>query len=190
MNVINPEKLSEVNDAAQYLLGCEIWRTLPNSEVLKVRIVEVESYHQADPASHTFSGKSARNGAMFGPSAHAYVYFTYGLHWCFNVTAGKDGYGAGVLIRAGKPLAGIATMQRNRKLSSIKLLTNGPAKLAQALQIDKALYGHDLQQPPLQIIEPLKSNFEIVATTRIGISKATDTIARFYIKDNPFISKK
>lgn len=190
MKLIDPEMLLEINTAAQYLLGCELLRTLPDGRVLKGKIVETESYHQDDPASHTFHGRSERNSAMFGPPAHAYIYFTYGIHWCFNVTAGKDEFGAGVLIRAIEPLEGIEIMKQFRETNNESILTNGPAKLARALQIDKKLYGHDLQKPPLQIFEPEHRNFHITQTTRIGISKAVDEIARFYITGNPFISKK
>lgn len=183
-------QLLDVRNAAQYLLGCIIVRTLEDGSVLQARIVETESYHQEDPASHTFHGQSARNQAMFGPAGHAYIYFTYGMHWCFNVTAGQDGYGAGVLIRAAEPIEGMATMQKLRKLSDTKQLTNGPAKLAQALAIDKLLYGHNLSKPPLQIFETPVRSFAITETTRIGIRKAVDEIARFYITDNDFISKR
>ncbi len=191
MNIISTVRLLEVKVAALYLLGCEIHRTLPSGEVLKAKIVETESYHQDDLASHTFRGKTERNKAMFGPAGHAYIYFTYGMHWCFNVTAGQDSYGAGVLIRAVEPLAGIETMRSFRNdIKDDKLLTNGPGKLAQALAINKSLYGHDLSQPPLQIFEPTNRDFEIIGTTRIGISQAVDEIARFYIKGNSFVSKK
>lgn len=190
MNLINPSHLIDVVEGAKYLLGCVIKRTLPNGEVLTARIVETESYHQEDPASHTFSGESPRTKAMFGPPAHAYIYFTYGMHWCFNITAGRAGYGAGVLIRATEPLEGIEQMQLHRKLTQVNQLTNGPAKLAQALGINKSLYGHDLTKLPLQVFEPEKRDFKITQTTRIGISKAVDEIARFYILDSPFVSKR
>lgn len=194
MKLIQAEKLLDVKLAAKYLLGCEIWRTLSSGKILTARIVETESYHQEDPASHTYRGKSQRNKAMFGSAAHAYVYFTYGIHWCFNVTAGINGYGAGVLIRAIEPLQGIETMRnlrtkKQQKPLSLHALTNGPGKLAQALAIDKTLYGHDLTKPPLQIFEPKNTDFEIRETTRIGISQAVDEIARFYIKNNPYVSK-
>ena len=195
MRLLSLNKLQHVSEAAQYLLGCEIWRTLPSGEILKARIVETESYHQDDPASHTFRGKTERNKAMFGPPGHAYIYFTYGMHWCFNITAGIDGYGAGVLIRAVEPLQGLEYMKkfrsRNQK-NKITLynLTSGPAKLTAALSIDESFYGHDLSNPPLQVIDVSNKDFEIVATTRIGIKQAMNEIARFYIKDNPFVSRQ
>lgn len=198
MNLLDTKKLLDVREGAKYLLGCIIVRTLPDGTLLTAKIVETESYHQEDPASHTFGGRSKRNSAMFGAAGHAYIYFTYGMHWCFNVTASKEGHGAGILIRAAEPLEGIPTMQQNRGLRArsaenkkiLHNIANGPAKLAQALSIDKNLYGHNLHKQPLQVFEPEKRNIEIVETTRIGISKAVDEIARFYIKDNPFISKK
>lgn len=183
-------QLLDVRNAAQYLLGCIIVRTLEDGSVLQARIVETESYHQEDPASHTFHGQSARNQAMFGPAGHAYIYFTYGMHWCFNVTAGQDGYGAGVLLRAAEPISGIKSMQQLRQQADGNNLTNGPAKLAQALAINKQLYGHDLSQPPLQILALEQQHFEIVETTRIGISKGIEEIARFYIKNNPYVSRR
>lgn len=189
-NILQQSKLLNVVDGAKHLLGCVIVRTLEDGSTLKARIVETESYHQEDPASHTFGGITSRNSAMFGPAGYAYVYFSYGMHWCFNVTAGPDAYGAGILIRAAKPLEGIEVMKRNRSTTDIVTLCNGPAKLAQALYIDKSFYGHDLTKPPLQIFEPNSVNFKIKETTRIGISKGVDEIGRFYIQGSEFISRK
>lgn len=190
MQPLDKKKLTHPTPAAKYLLGAIIVRTLENGELLKARIVETESYHQSDPASHTYRGKSQRNMAMFGPSGHAYIYFTYGMHWCFNVTAGAEGEGAGVLIRAAEPLEGIATMRKLRGNVPDSQLTNGPAKLAQALAINKDLYGHDLTQPPLQVINGGTVPEEQTTTaTRIGISQAADELLRFYISDSPFVSK-
>ena len=191
MKPLDKNKLIEPIAAARYLLGGIIVRTLPDGTVLSGKIVETEAYHEVDPASHTFGGKRVRNAAMFGPPGHAYIYFTYGMHWCFNVTAGPVGYGAGILIRAVEPVDGIEKMKQIRKMDNILQLTNGPAKLAQALAIDKSLYGHDLTNPPLQIFvgEPLKPS-EITISTRIGISQAAAELLRFYINDSPFISKK
>jgi len=119
------------------------------------------------------------------------------MHWCFNVTASYDGHGAGILIRAAEPLSGIPILQQNRHLqgstlqkNNLKVLTNGPAKFAQAMAIDSSLYGHDLSKSPLQVYEAENRQFDIITTTRIGISKSQDTLARFYIKDNPYVSKK
>lgn len=153
MHSLNSTRLTHPVEAAQYLLGATIIRTLKSGEVLKARIVETESYHQSDPASHTYRGQTKRNAAMFGPPGHAYIYFSYGVHWCFNVTAGEKGEGAGVLIRAAESLEGIATMRRLRGNVTDSHLTNGPAKLTQALAIDNSLYGHDLHHPPLQVID-------------------------------------
>jgi DNA-3-methyladenine glycosylase len=195
MRVLQTKNLRDASEAAQYLLGCDIVRTLPDGERLRMKIVETEAYHQDDPASHTFRGKTDRNRAMFGPAGHAYVYFTYGMHWCFNVTAGKEGYGAGILIRAGEPLEGIDRMRENRCAKGQatlpdRQLSNGPAKLVQALGITKELYGHNLTQPPLQVFEALTQDFAIRKTTRIGISQAVDAVARYYIVDNPFVSRR
>jgi DNA-3-methyladenine glycosylase len=189
MKQLDLNKLLDVRSAAKYLLGAIIVRTLDDGTIITAKIVETEAYHQDDPASHTYRGQTKRNEAMFGPAGHAYIYFTYGVHWCFNVTAGKAGGGAGILIRAAEPLEGKEVMRKLRGIDNNSQLTNGPAKLAKALKIDKALYGHDLAKPPLQVFEAEDTNFEIIETTRIGISQAVHEIARFYIKDNPYISK-
>jgi DNA-3-methyladenine glycosylase len=189
MQHIDPVKLKNVEDGARYLLGCKIVRTLDGGQILSGMIVETEGYHQTDPASHTYRGQTPRNIAMFGPPAHAYVYFTYGMHWCFNVTAGVKGEGSGILIRAIEPLEGIEVMQQNRKLKG-KNLTNGPGKLAQALMIDKALYGHDLHRQPLQVVEYKQiPRSQIIETTRVGIKQGVDTLWRFYIAGNAHVSK-
>ncbi|HYG84019.1 MAG TPA: DNA-3-methyladenine glycosylase [Verrucomicrobiae bacterium] len=188
---LDPQKLRDPTAGARYLLGAVIERRLDDGTILKGRIAETESYHQSDPASHTYRGPSARNAAMFGPPGHAYIYFTYGVHWCFNVTAGVEGEGAGVLIRAIEPLAGIERMREFRKGAPDAQLTNGPGKLAQALAIDKMLYGHDLRQPPLQVYDAgnVKAS-SITTATRIGIRLAADELLRFYITDSPYVSKK
>lgn len=178
--------------AARNLLGCILVRTLEDGTVLKARIVETEAYHQKDPASHTFRGPNARNAAMFGPAGYAYVYLSYGMHWCFNVTSGQTGEGAGVLIRAVEPLQGIEHMRRLRGgIKKDSQLTNGPGKVGQALSINKLLYGHDLSLPPLQLLagNPVDAR-QVVTSSRVGISTATDELLRFYIKNNPFISRK
>ncbi len=176
-------------EAAPLLLGCHIVREYQGKE-LRVRIVEVEAYDQLDAASHTYRGMTPRNRSMFGPPGHAYVYFTYGMHYCLNIVTGKEGWGSGVLIRAAEPIAGREIMERNRRTDTLLQLTSGPAKLCQALGVDRALDGHDLVRKPLQLElgEHVQSG-DIVQTVRVGITKAVHEPWRFYIAGNPFVSK-
>jgi len=175
-------------EAARRLLGCEFVRTIDGREA-RVRIVETEAYHQSDAASHSYNGRTQRTDVMFGPAAHLYVYFTYGMHYCCNVVSGPVGTGAGTLIRAVEPVEGTELLQRNRDRSGIDL-TNGPAKLCQAMAIRREMNGHDLEQAPLRLVlNPALENDQIVESTRVGISKAVDVPWRFYVKDNPYVSK-
>lgn len=191
MQPLDHTKLIDPIEAAKYLLGAIIVRTLKDGTILKARIVETEAYHQSDPASHTYRGKSSRNAAMFGEAGYAYVYFTYGMHWCFNVTAGIVGEGAGILIRAAEPLEGIEVIRQLRGNVPGTQLTNGPAKLAQALAIDKTLYQHDLAKPPLQVMNGgTIPESQITIAKRIGISQGVDELLRFYISHSPFISRQ
>lgn len=174
---------------APQLLGSVLERTIGNS-TLRVRIVEVEAYDQTDVASHSYNGETPRTSVMFGEAGYLYVYFTYGMHYCCNIVTGKKGSGEAVLIRAVEPLIGQSVMEDLRGGKSGTDLTNGPAKTCQALSIDTALNGHDLSTSPLILLpDSLAPHEEIIQTTRIGLSKATDTPWRFYIKDNPYISK-
>jgi DNA-3-methyladenine glycosylase len=164
-------------------------RTL-DTQLLRVRIVETEAYDQTDVASHSYKGMTPRTEVMFGTSGHLYVYFTYGMHYCCNIVVGPAGHGSAVLIRAVEPLAGETEMAARRGGRHNIELTNGPAKLCQALAIDKALNGHDLRLPPLKLVtkSPLPID-QIIQTTRIGISRAQDQPWRFYIANNPYVSK-
>lgn len=184
-----PDFLSQsVDKVAQKLLGCELIRIL-DGQTIRVRIVETESYDQTDAASHSFKGRTPRTDVMFGSSGYLYVYFTYGMHFCCNIVTGQEGVGEAVLIRAVEPLQGIEQLVKKRKKSGVEV-TNGPAKLSQALGIDKTLNGHDLHVDPLQLIaRPQLSSSEIIHATRIGISVEKDKLRRFYIKDNPYVSK-
>jgi DNA-3-methyladenine glycosylase len=128
---------------------------------------------------------------MFGPAGRSYVYFTYGMHFCCNVVAGSDGFGAGVLLRAAEPLSDEAVFSVRRGGKTGIQLMNGPGKLCQALAIDRTFDGHDLEQAPLRlIVQPPLEPSQIIATTRIGITKAADVPWRFYIKDCPYVSVK
>lgn len=154
------------------------------------KIVEVEAYHQNDPASHTFRGESPRNRSMFQAGGRLYVYRIYGLHACVNIVAGPAGSGEGILIRAVEPIQGIELMQKNRGTTDVRQLCSGPAKLTQAFGITHAHDGLVLGESEFTLSHTeVLSNDEIVQTTRIGISKAAKELARFYVKDNPFISR-
>lgn len=176
------------SEVAPRLLGCELERQL-DGKTVRVRIVETEAYDQTDIASHSYKGQTPRTEIMFGSLGHLYVYFTYGMHYCCNVVVGRSGYGAAVLIRAVEPLEGAELLEDRRGRSGVEA-TNGPAKLCQALGIDKAMNGHDLKQAPLKlsIQDPLLAS-QITQTTRIGISQGKDVPWRFYITGNPYVSK-
>ena len=176
-------------DVAPRLLGCTLTRYF-NGKKAVVKIVETESYHQSDAASHSYNGKTPRTEVMFGEPGKLYVYFTYGMHYCCNVVTGKSGEGSAVLIRAVEPISGEKILMKNRKNLKGHSLTNGPAKLCQALLIDKSLNGHDLSAKPL-ILEMKDSlpKSKVTATTRIGISKAANKPWRFYMTGNPYVSK-
>lgn len=178
-------------EVAKKLLGKILIRKIGN-KVLAGKIVETEAYLDKDDlASHSAVGMTNRNKVMFGEAGLAYVYFTYGMHYCFNVVTGEVGRGSAVLIRALEPLEGIEVMKKNRKKEEIYLLTNGPAKLCQAFRIDKRLNGVDLKKSDEIFIAYLdEEDFEIVQTKRIGINKSKDKLLRFYIKNNSFVSKK
>jgi DNA-3-methyladenine glycosylase len=177
--------------AAPLLLGWSMSRRTPQG-LIKVKIVETEAYHQEDPASHSFRGITPRTAPMFEAGGRLYVYFSYGMHYAINIVVGQKGVGEAVLIRAAEPLEGIGIMQENRRITDTKNLTNGPGKLAQALGVtDTKLSGKILNkssillQPP---VEPVKIE-SIIIRPRIGITKAADQPWRFYIKNNPFVSK-
>ena len=151
-------------------------------------IVETEAYDQTDAASHTHMGPTARNAAMFGPSGHAYIYRSYGIHWCLNFTCRPAGHGAGVLIRALEPRMGIEQMQARRGTDDLRLLCSGPGRLGQALGISMAHYGLPLDRPPFFVAAPDEAT-EAVVGPRIGISKAVDAPWRFGLLGSRFLSK-
>lgn len=175
-------------ELAPRLLGCQLVREIDGQRIV-AKIVETEAYHQDDAASHSYRGRTLRTDVMFGPPGYLYVYFTYGMHYCCNIVVGLEGRGEAVLLRALEPLSGEAVMQTRRQMSGYGV-SNGPAKLCQALGIDKQLNGHDLRQAPLQlIIEPPLKTTQIVTATRVGISRAQDSPLRFFIRDNPWVSR-
>jgi DNA-3-methyladenine glycosylase len=153
------------------------------------RIVETEAYDREDPASHSHSGPTPRNQAMFGPPGRAYVYRSYGIHWCLNFVCREDGHGAGVLIRAIEPLQGLDLMRERRGLQEVKLLCSGPGKLGQALGIVHDFNGYRLDQKPFEVYAA-EGMRDIVVGPRIGISKAADVPWRFGLAGSPFVSRR
>lgn len=161
-------------------------------------VVEAEAYDEEDPASHSHRGRTPRNAPMFGPAGHAYVYFSYGAHWCFNVVTGRDGSGQAVLIRALEPTHGLEEMRRRRREErplekARRDLARGPGRLTQALKIDKTLDGTSLLEGPLGIWRPPPSVIRryrpIAATRRVGISKGVETKWRFCAAPSLFLSR-
>jgi len=151
-------------------------------------IVEVEAYHHTDPAAHSFRGPTERNAVMFGPPGHAYVYRSYGIHWCLNFVCEGEGSASAVLIRALEPVHGIHLMRRRRGLKEARLLCSGPGRLCEALGITRRENGAALA-PPLFELRPRSSAPDIAIGPRIGISVATEHPWRYGLKGSPFLSK-
>lgn len=177
---------------AKDLLGKLLVRVI-DGKVLSGIIVETEAYTADDPASHAYRGISKRNRVMFGDVGYAYVYFIYGNHYCLNVVAKDPSMSAGaVLIRALEPVDGIEVMIRNSNSINMDKVTSGPGRLTRALLISKEYNGIDLTvRGPLYIADYTSiDDMHIIATSRIGISKARDRLWRFIVKGNRYLSKE
>lgn len=170
-----------IADLARALIGCEL--LIDGAGGI---IVETEAYDRTDPASHSFAGPTPRNAAMFGPAGCAYVYRSYGLHWCFNLVGGKPG--AAVLIRALEPNSGLGGMAARRGTAEAHLLCAGPGRLAQALGVTGALNGSAVGRPPIDL-RPLVDAPMILIGPRIGISKAAERPWRFGLAGSRFLSR-
>jgi DNA-3-methyladenine glycosylase len=184
-------------DLVPEILGKVLVRNL-KGKVLAGRIVEIEAYIGNDPASHAARGMTDRNKVMYEAGGLAYVYFTYGMHYCFNIVTDKKGFPAAFLVRALEPIAGIDEMLKNRKISNAGLgkdkllsLTNGPAKLCQAMRIDRKLNGIRLDGGELFLADDgfIVHLNKIGVSPRIGIKVGTEREWRFYLKGNPFVSR-
>jgi len=159
--------------------------------VVRGRIVETEAYlGPHDPACHAAAGLTERTRTLHGPPGRAYVYFIYGMHWCFNAVTREEGHGSAVLIRALEPLSGHELMRRRRNVERDSDLTSGPARLCDALGIDRAQNGVRLDRGPLRILRGVEvPDEDVLITPRVGITKAADWPLRFLIRGNGFVSK-
>lgn len=179
MNLAGP-----VLEVARELVGAELF-----VDGVGGTIVEVEAYHHEDPASHGhLNRRTARNAAMFLRGGHAYVYRSYGVHWCLNVVCGPADEAEAVLIRALEPTAGLAAMRARRGVEDVRALCSGPGKLCQALGVDGRHDGLPLDEPPFQLLAR-REEPEIVAGPRIGIAKARDLPWRFALAGSRFLSR-
>ena len=172
-----------VLDVARALIG---WTLLVDG--VGGMIVETEAYHAGDPAAHSYAGRTVRNAAMFGPPGRAYVYRSYGLHWCLNVVGGAE-EAAAVLIRALEPTDGLAAMAERRALVDPRLLCAGPGRLAQALGITAALDGAPLDRAPFAW-RPSTGAPDLVAGPRIGITRAADEPWRVGLAGSRYLSRR
>ncbi|MDN3358077.1 DNA-3-methyladenine glycosylase [Actinomadura sp. DC4] len=176
-------------DVAPDLLGCVLSRSAPEG-VVAVRLTEVEAYAgPRDPASHAYRGPTKRNEVMFGPPGHAYVYFTYGMHFCVNLVCMGEGDPSAVLLRAGEIVEGRALAEARRPRSTARDLARGPARLCEALAIDREMYGADVcaESSPLRVFRgsPVPSPR---AGPRTGVTSAKDVAWRFWIDGDPSVS--
>lgn len=187
--------LQDTVTVARELLGCVLWRRLEHGELLAARIVETEAYLGAnDMASHARRGlRSERNAAMYLEGGHAYVYFTYGMHWCMNVVTQEQDLAEAVLLRGAEPLRGIEVMRELRpKAKKDYELMNGPGKICMAMNIDRRLDGESLRGSSLWITERDVDVHDIGVSPRIGIDNAGDAAAwplRFFVHDNRHVSR-
>jgi DNA-3-methyladenine glycosylase len=172
-----------VHQAARELIGAELL-----VDGVGGPIVELEVYMPDDPAAHGFRGRTARNASMFGPAWHAYVYRSYGLHWCLNLVWGPEGVPSALLVRALEPLYGIELMRARRGVESERLLCSGPGRLCQALGVTRGHDGLPLDRPPFEL-RPRRHDYEIATGVRIGLTKAADRPWRYGAAGSPFLSR-
>jgi DNA-3-methyladenine glycosylase len=172
-----------VHDVAPELIGADLY-----VDGVGGRIVEVEAYDHEDPAAHGYRGRTDRNASMFGPPGCAYVYRSYGVHWCLNFVCEGVGVANAVLIRALEPLAGLDLMQTRRGVENPRLLCAGPGRLCQALGVTREHDGLPLDAPPFEL-RPRSGEVELVIGPRIGISKAAERPWRYGLARTPFLSR-
>ena len=172
-----------VHEVAPELIGAELL-----VEGVGGLIVEAEAYDQQDPASHGYGGRTARNASMFGPPGHAYVYRSYGVHWCLNLVCEQEGTAAAVLVRALKPTHGLEAMRVRRGLTDLRALCSGPGKLSQALGVTREHDGLPLDRPPFRL-DPRDTAPATVSGPRVGITQATELSWRYAEAGSRFLSR-
>jgi DNA-3-methyladenine glycosylase len=172
-----------VHEVAPELIGCSLF-----VDGVGGRIVEAEAYHHLDPASHSYGGRTEQNRAMFGPPGRAYVYRSYGVHWCLNLVCEPEGEAAAVLIRALEPTKGLASMRARRGLEDERLLCAGPGRLCQALGITRELDGARLDRRPFALY-PAPESVDVVRGVRVGITRAVDEPWRYGLAGSRFLSR-
>jgi len=153
------------------------------------KIVEVEAYDQDDPASHGFRGRTGRTASMFGPPGHAYVYRSYGIHWCLNLVCAEEERAEAALVRALEPAAGLAAMRERRGAEADRALCSGPGKLCQALGITRALDGLPLDEPPFELFAR-EAEPSLAVGRRIGLTRAVEQPWRYGLAGSPFLSRR
>ena len=172
-----------VHEVAPALVGCTLL-----VDGVGGRIVEIEAYHHEDPASHSYGGETPRNRSMFGPPGHAYVYRSYGIHWCLNLVCEEEGEAAAALVRALEPTHGIETMRTRRGLDDVRLLCSGPGRLCQALGVTREHDGLPLDRPPFELRAPAEA-VDVVRGLRIGITKAVAQPWRYGLAGSRYVSR-
>jgi DNA-3-methyladenine glycosylase len=173
-----------VHEVAPELIGAELL-----VDGVGGTIVEVEAYDHEDPAAHGFGNRrTARNASMFLPGGHAYVYRSYGIHWCLNVVCGESGEASAVLIRALEPMQGLDLMRERRGAEDVRLLCSGPGRLTQALGVTREHDGLPLDRRPFEL-RPRQSEVEVVTGPRIGITKAVELPWRYGLAGSRFVSR-
>jgi DNA-3-methyladenine glycosylase len=175
-------------DASALLVARQLIGTVLLLDGVGGVIVETEAYDQSEAASHAFTGLSARNAALFGPPGRAYVYHSYGIHWCLNFVCREAGHAAGVLIRALEPTTGIEIMMKRRGSANLRSLCSGLGRLGEALAVSAVLNGKRLDRAPFKLFAPL-SKPSIVRGKRIGITKAAERAWRFGLEGSTFVSR-